>query len=317
MALKIAMPSRNYKKIICEEAFQTLRDAGFELVCNDAGRILTREEQKEMISDAYGIITGTESYDADMLSACQECKVICRLGVGTDNYDLKTMKEMGIQVGIISNSNAVAEFALMLILSAMKKLHKHDMGVRRGEWVRYDTNELTGKTVGLVGYGRIAKRLSVLLRVFDTTILAYDPYLTEEQAEVYGVKKVSFEELLIKSDVVSAHVPSTAETFHMFNSETFDKMKDGAYFINTSRGTLVDEAALYQALQSGKLSGAGIDVYEHEPVTADNPLFTLDNIVCTPHCAALTAETNYNAGMICAQSIINVLHGEKPLYPVG
>lgn len=316
MALKVALPSRHYKQIVCSDALEMLKEAGFQLVCNDTGRKLDREEQKELISGAYAIITGTEVYDADMLSVCKECKVICRLGVGVENYDLQTMKEMGIQVGIISNNNAVAEFALMLILASLKNLSALDHDVRRGMWSRYTMTELCGKTVGLVGFGRIARRLSELLKGFDVTILAYSPSLKQETAEKYGVKCVSFEELMKESDVISVHSPLTKDTYHLINEETFKLMKDGVYLINTSRGPVIDEKALLENIENGKIAGIASDVFEVEPVKDNDPILQVKNGVFSPHCAALTNETNYNAGIICAQSIINVLNGGKPVNPV-
>ncbi len=291
-----------------------LLDADFEIVSNDTGRILSREEQKALIQDAYAILAGTEKYDREMLEGCDQLKVVTRFGVGTDNFDLQAMKDMGIQVGVITNCNAVAEFALTLILASMKNLPLYDNAVRNGKWSRFPMHELKGKTVGLVGFGRIGQRLAELLAGFHVTILAYDPYINEEAAKARNVTAVDLEELLQRSDIVSLHLPSTKETDHLINADTIRKMKDGAYLINTSRGTLVDETALYEALVSGKLAGAGLDVYEREPVTEDNPLFKLENNVLAPHVAALTYETNYNGGIICAESIIRVACGGKPVY---
>ncbi|MBQ2691411.1 MAG: phosphoglycerate dehydrogenase [Clostridia bacterium] len=314
--MKIAIPSRHHAEIVCEEARKMLTDAGFELVCNDTGRKLSREEQKDMISGCFAIITGTEPYDADMLSVCGDCKVITRLGVGLDNYDLKTMKEMEIKVGVIANNNAVAEFTLTLILAAMKNITRYTEGVRSGNWQRYPMFELSGKTVGLVGFGRIGKRVAHLLRGFDVKILTYALGLQPNEAAENGAEEVSFETLLEKSDIISLHLPASADTYHMFDRSVFDRMKPGAYFINTSRGALVDEAALYEALSNGHLSGAGLDVFEREPTDPSNPLFTLPNVVLSPHSAAMTYESNYNAGITCARSILNVLNGGEPVYPV-
>lgn len=293
-----------------------LKEAGFEIVSNDTGRILSREEQKELIRDAYAIIAGTEKYDREMLDGCDSLKVVTRFGVGTDNFDLQAMRDMGIQVGVIANYNAVAEFALTLILSVMKNLPRYDQAARAGKWSRFQMRELTGKTVGLVGFGRIGRRLAELMSGFGVTILAYDPYMNEEAAKERKVQSVSLEELLERSDVVSLHLPSTKETYHLINKENIGKMRDGAYLINTSRGALVDEEALYEALACGKLSGAALDVFEKEPVTADNPLFGLEQTVIAPHVSALTYETNYNGGLICAESIIRVAQGQKPIYPL-
>ncbi len=314
MKKKVAFPFRHHATLVCPEAKQMLLDAGFELVCNDTGEKLSFEEQHAMIADAFAVIAGTERYDAEMLEGCSELKVIIRFGVGTDNFDLETMKKKGIQVGIISNYNAVAEFALTLILATMKNLPLYDAEVRSGGWARYSMRELSYKTVGLMGFGRIGKRLAELLKGFDVKVLAYDPYLPPEVMIERGAEPVSFDELLARSDVVSLHLPATEATRHIINAETIAKMKDGAYLVNTSRGILIDEAALLEALKSHKLGGAGLDVYEKEPVTAENPLFKLDNDVLAPHVSALTYETNYNAGIICANSIINVLHGERPVH---
>lgn len=315
--LKVAIPFRHHATHICEEARDMLRQAGFELVCNNTGRILSFDEQKEMISDAYAIIAGTEKYDKPMLEGCEKLRVVLRFGVGTDNFDLETMRQMGIEVGVIANYNAVAEFTLMLILSVMKNLPQLDQAVRAGSWSRFPMRELTGKTVGIIGFGRIGKRLAELLSGFGVRILAYDPYMQKEAAEVRHVEATDFETLLHESDVVSLHLPVNEETYHIINSETISLMKDGAYLVNTSRGKLVDEDALYQALVSGKLRAAGLDVYENEPVQSpDHPLFKLALDTLTPHTAAITYETNYNGGITCAQSVLNVQSGAKPVYPL-
>ena len=316
MKKKVAFMTRHHSTLICEEAREMLKEAGFEIVSNDTGRILSREEQKALIQDAYAIIAGTEKYDREMLEGCENLKVVTRFGVGTDNFDLQAMREMGLQVGVIANYNAVAEFALTLILSVMKNLPRYDAAVREGKWSRFSMRELTGKTVGLVGFGRIGRRLAELLSGFGVTILAYDPFINEDAAKERNVQVSGLEELLEKSDIVSLHLPSTKETHHLINAETIKKMKDGAYLINTARGSLVDEQALYEALAGGKLSGASLDVFEKEPVTEGNPLFSLENTVLAPHVSALTYETNYNGGLICAESIIRVTNGEKPVYPL-
>lgn len=312
----VAMPFSHHATHVCEEARKMLVDAGFELVTNDTGRKLTAQEQHKMIKDAYAIISGTEKYDREMLEGCNNLKVIMRFGVGVDNYDLDAMQEKGIKVGVIANYNAVAEFALMLILDSLKNYSALDKAVRQGKWDRYPMRELTSKTVGLIGFGRIGKRLAELLKPFNVELLVYDPYVQEQVVNGFGAKLVPIKELLNNSDVVSLHLPSTKDTYHTINEKTLKQMKDGAYLINTSRGALVDEHAVVNALQSGKLSGIGFDVYEVEPVTSENVLFGIANTQLTPHTAAITYETNYNGGLICARSIINVQNGEDPLYRV-
>jgi len=311
----VALNSATQTSAFCDEARQMLLDAGFELRCNEGIRP-TPEQLKEMVSGAYAIVAGTEKYTADVLEAADQLKVIIRFGVGTDNFDLTAMREKGIQIGVITNHNAVAEFSLTLMLSAIKNLPQYDAVTRAGRWSRFPMRELTGKTVGIVGFGRIGQRLAELLQGFGAEILAYDPSMNAKAAEARKVRPVSMDELLEKSDVVSLHLPATEKTRHLIDRRTIAKMKNGAYLINTARGSLVDELALYDALVSGKLSGAAQDVFEKEPVTADNPLFSLINNVVTPHVSALSYETNYNGSLICAESIIRVYQGKKPLYPI-
>ena len=316
MAKKVALMTRHHATLICQEARELLLNAGFEIVSNDTGLILSPEEQKALIKDAYAIVAGTEKYDREMLLGCDNLKVVTRFGVGTDNFDLNTMREMGVQVGVIANHNAVAEFALTLMLNVLKNQQNYDPVVRQGLWSRFPMRELSAKTVGIVGFGRIGRRLAELLSGFGVKILAYDPYLNEQAARERNVTPVALDELLAQSDIVSLHLPSTPQTYHLINTESIARMKDGAYLVNTSRGSLVDESALYDALVSGKLAGAGLDVFEREPITAENPLFALTNTALAPHVSALTYETNYNGGIICAQSIVNVAQGGKPLYPL-
>lgn len=312
----VAFPFRHHSTLVSEDAKKMLVDAGFELVCNDTGRKLDRDEQKALIADAFAVIAGTEIYDDDMLAAAPNLKLVVRFGVGTDNFDLEAMKRRGIAVGVISNNNSVAEFAVALILGIMKNLHLFDNAVRQGQWSRFTMRELKAKTVGILGFGRIGKRLAELLSGFDVELVAYDPYMNEEDAKRLNVKPVTLDELLSSSDVVSLHIPATPETYHLINRETIAKMKDGVYLINTSRGALIDEAALKEALEAGKVAGAALDVFEKEPVTKDLTLNSLDNILLAPHVAALSVETNYNAGMTCAESVIRVFNGGTPLYSV-
>jgi len=312
----VAFPFRHHGSLVSPDAKQMLLDAGFELVCNDTGRKLDRQEQKAMIADAFAVIAGTEIYDEDMLAAAPKLKLVVRFGVGTDNFDLQAMKRRGIAVGVISNNNSVAEFAMTLILGVMKNIHRFDAAVRQGQWARFPMRELREKTVGIVGFGRIGRRLAQMLRGFDVKILAYDPYMNEDEAKHLDVTPVSLPELLGSSDVVSLHLPATPETRHLINRDTLAMMKDGAYLVNTARGALIDEAALQEALEAGKLAGAALDVFEREPVTEDLPLGKLDNILLAPHVAALSVETNYNAGITCAQSVIRVYQGGTPVYPI-
>lgn len=312
----VVLPFHSQARAFCAEARQMLLDAGFELRCNDSGKRPTVEDLKQMLSGAYAVVAGTEKYTAEVLEAADQLKAVIRFGVGTDNFDIPAMQEKGLAIGVIANHNSVAEFALTLMLGMIKNLPRLDSAARDGQWARFPMRELSGKTVGIMGFGRIGRRLAELLKGFEVNILAYDPFIPQDAIRACGAEPVTMEQLLQRSDVVSLHMPSTPDTYHLINAQTLAMMKDGAYLVNTARGALVDEKALYDALVSGKLSGAALDVFEKEPITKDNPLFTLDNAVFAPHVSALSFETNYNGSIICAESIIRVHRGEKPVYPV-
>lgn len=312
----VAFPFRHHKELFYKEARDLLENAGYKLVCNDAGKKLSREDHLAMIQDAFAIVAGTESYDADMIRRCKNLKLVMRFGVGTDNFDLNAMKQQNVQVGVIANYNAVAEFALMLMLSVLKQLPRLDNVVRNGGWTRYEAHELSGKTIGLIGFGRIGRRLAELLQNFDVKIIAYDPYMDMDAANQRNVESVTLEDLFTHADIISLHLPSLPETYHLINADTISRMKTGSYIINTARGKLIDEIALCDALKCRKLAGAGLDVYEEEPFKPGNPLCELNNVVLTPHTSALTYETNYKASLICAKSILQVERGGKPIYPV-
>lgn len=313
----VALPFKTQAQNITQETRNMLLDAGFTLVCNETGKALSKDDMKAMLKDAFGVIAGTEEYDADILSEAKNLKVIVRFGVGTDNFDLRTMEKMGIKVGVIANYNAVAEFTLALMLSCYRKIPQHDAGARKADWKRFPMREISGKTIGIVGFGRIGRRLAQLLSGFGAKLVTYDPFVDELAAGELHVTPVSFQELLAQSDIVSLHLPISDTTRHIINEKTIAMMKNGAVLINTARGALVDESALCDALKSGKLDFAGIDVFEQEPVTADNPLLDLkDKTVVGPHAAASTYETSYNGGLICAQSIIQVYNNGNPVYPV-
>lgn len=312
----VALPFKSQAKLFTEEARKLLEAEGFEIVANTTGKPIATEALKDMIRDAYAVVAGVEPYDRDVLDAARALKVIVRFGVGVDNFDLNAMKERNIRAGVITNYNAVAEYTLSLILSLIKNVPAYDAGVHAGNWPRYRMRELGGMTVGLLGFGRIGRRLAELLSGFGVKILAYDPYMDASEAAKRNVEPASMEEVLAQADVISLHLPHTDETAGLICDKTIALMKQGAYIINTSRGQIVDEGALYRALSSGRLSGAALDVHCSEPIQPDDPLLQLPNVIHSPHCAALSEETNINGSMICARSILSVMNGGDVEYPV-
>lgn len=313
MKKKILVASTNYSKY-CMEAKNLLESNGFEIIENELGRPLTFEDLKPLVSDIFGVVAGVDVWNEELFKLAPNMKVLTRFGVGVDNFDLEAAKCHGIKAchARAMNANSVAESAVAMILNAMKGIPHLTDTLREGQWERFVGHELTGKKVGLLGYGAIAQIVAKMLQGFDVSVCAYDKYPNMDKANQYHVTMMDAETVLKTSDIVSMHMPSLPETYHFMNREAFDTMKDGAYFVNTARGAIVDEKALFEAATTGKLRGVSIDVYEEEPAKPTNPLFTLPNVFCTPHTAAETYETYNRVSLCCARQIIAVANGETP-----
>ncbi|MDR1827753.1 MAG: phosphoglycerate dehydrogenase, partial [Methylobacteriaceae bacterium] len=271
-------------------------------------------ELSKVVGEIDGVVAGVDTWDEAVFQLAPKLKVIARFGVGVDNIDCAAATRHNVVVTNAAggNSNAVAELTVGLIISAMRAIVPLHNSTRQGAWDRFVGTEIVNRTVGLLGFGNIARKVARKLSGFDARIIAYDKYPNLEAAQTLGVEMVSADDVLTRSDIVCTLLPSLPETKHFMNSETFGKMKDGSYFVNTARGALVDEAALADALTSGKLRGAAVDVYEKEPVLKDNPLLKLDNLVTTPHTAAETYETYTLVGRITAEAVLDVLNGRSP-----
>ena len=307
------MTATNYSSL-CSAGKKLLEENGCEVVENPFGRPMTFEELKDFLPGADGVVVGVDTWNEAVFRLAPELKILARFGVGVDNIDIEKARESGIKVVNAAgrNANAVAELTIGLIISAMRNIHTLHHTTRLGRWERFVGNELIGRTVGLLGFGNIAQKVARKLGGFDVKIIAYDKYPNQEAAEKLNVRMTGWEEVLRQSDIVCMLLPSIRETQHFMNAETFAMMKDKAYFINTARGALVDEHALKAALDNGKLAAAAIDVYECEPTSADNPLFTLGNLLDTPHTAAETYETYHDIGLFTAQAILDVFAGKTP-----
>lgn len=248
---------------------------------------------KELKNADAGIID-VEPYGEPIFSQIKDnIDLLVRFGVGFDKVDLKAASKNGIAIARTTGANtpAVAEMALMLMLACRRKLNLYQARAKAGEWVKDIGNELIDGTVGIIGYGSIGRRLAKLLKGFNCRILAYDPFPNKEAAAADGVELVSLEEIFRQSDAISMHVPYTEQTHHLVNKETLAMMKPTAVVINTARGNLIDEDALYEALKSGQIAGAGVDVFAKEPLPVDSPLFTLNNAILTPHVSSQTVES--------------------------
>lgn len=259
------------------------------------------------------LVRSATQMDAEAIAAAPNLKVIARAGVGLDNVDIPAATQAGVMVVNAPTSNIVsaAELTVGHILGLARNIPQACAALKAGEWKRskYAGVELFEKKIGIIGLGRIGALIAARLQAFDTEILAYDPYVTSARAAQLGVKLVTLEELLAESDFITIHMPKTPETVGMIGAEAFKTMKNSAYVVNVARGGLIDEDALFTALQDGDIAGAAIDVFSTEPST-DLPFFALDNVVVTPHLGASTDEAQERAGVSVARSVRLALSGE-------
>jgi len=296
----------------------TLRNAGFDIVHPDNPTFTrglgTEEETIAQLSICDAVIAGGEHLTKGVIAAVPKLRVISRLGVGYDTVNVPAATEHNIPVCITPNANyeCVAEQALAHMLAVARSMHFFDREMRQGKWTRFLTVPLRGGTLGIVGLGRIGRALAVRAIALGMKVIAYETYPNRAFLDEHAVELVELDSLLSQSDFVSVHCPANEETKGMFNQELFSKMKKGAFFINTARGALVVEEDLAAALESGHLGGAGLDVFENEPTSADNPLFRFDNVSLTPHTGG--EDTLASKMMACeaAENIVKLYRGEWP-----
>lgn len=255
-----------------------------------------RAGEEDLIRQAEGsaaVIAGSESWTRRVLENCRNLKAIVRCGTGYDGIDMDAAEELGIQVANTPGINvyAVAEMALSMILCLQRKLKMYDCGMRKGQWGPLKVRELRGKTVGLIGFGGVARQLARLMAPFDCTLKAYDVCRDEAAAEELGVRYGQLEEILRTSDIISLHLPLLPSTKHMICRETLAMMKEECILVNTSRGGIVNTEDLCEALKNHVIAGAGLDVHETEPVPADYSLLLESGVILSPHVASATKET--------------------------
>ena len=272
---------------------------------------------KEITADCDVLVTQYADINREVIENLAHCRMIIRYAIGVDNIDLAAASERGIPVVNVPDYgiDEVSTYAVTLLLCAARKIPQTIDMIRRAEWNYAITKPMyrtAGKTVGLIGFGRIPRAVAKKLSGFDMQILAYDPFVSEESAKELGVKLVSFEELVCQSDYISVHCPLTAQTHHIVNEDVLRAMKKTAFLINTSRGATVDTEALYRACRD-EIAGAAIDVTEQEPLPAGSPLRTLNNLIITPHIAWYTEEAIATLKEKLAQEIIRVYEGGQPV----
>lgn len=288
------------------------------VVCDDE----TEAGLVKAAAEAQGILFRIKpSCTESLMVACKRLKVVGRHGVGLDTVDIPAATRLGVAVVHApgSNSQAVAEHALMLMLACVKRTLPIDKMTRAGDWGAKQLTgttgnvELAGRTLGIVGVGNIGRRVAKFAGALGMRVLGYDKYVPDDEVLRRGAQPVkSLEALLPQADVLTCHTPLTPETKHMINAKTLALLKPGAIFINTSRGPVQEERALFEALARGHLTAAGLDVFEEEPSPVDNPLLNLPNVVCSSHVAGVTLEANRQMAMQVSGEMLRVLRGERP-----
>ncbi|MDQ0220738.1 hydroxyacid dehydrogenase [Peribacillus cavernae] len=285
-----------------------LKDQGYEIVMNPYNRILSKEEMITLIKDANGIIVGVDPLDKEVLHHAKKLKVISKYGVGTDNIDMGFARELGIPVTTTqgANQDAVADYSIALMLGVSRRITHIDKECRKLNWSKITTIDMWSKTLGLIGLGNIGKGVAGRAKGFNMKVLAYDLVKDEAYTAANGIEYVDFDTIIRESDFISMHLPLTEKTRNIISDREFEMMKKTAVIVNTARGGLIDEEALYRSLKGNKIWGAGIDVFEQEP-PVQKELLELDNLIIGSHCAASTHGAIDNMGIQASTNLIAAL----------
>lgn len=312
MALKVVVTDYGFPNLDSER--EVLAGIGAEL---HAYQCTTEQETLEAVQDADAILTQWAPLTANVIASLQKCKLIVRYGIGVDNVDLEAAGRRGLPVANIPDYalDEVADHTFALLLTSARKIPQVMNAVRNGEWSTNPAQpmySLAGRTLGLAGFGNIARKVAQRAQPFGLQVIAYDPYVASEVYQAHGVVPATFEELLQQSDYLSVHLPLNEATHRLLDREAFALMKPGAYIINTSRGGVIHTEHLIEALQSGRLAGVGLDVLESEPIEADSPLLSLPEVVLTSHCAWYTEDALRRLQLMAAQEVERGLAGLQP-----
>jgi D-3-phosphoglycerate dehydrogenase len=288
-------------------------ERGYEIKRNNTGRPYEKKEMLKLIRDIDGIIIGIDELSAEIIEGADALKVISKYGIGLNNIDINTAtnKKIIVTSTPTANVDAVADLAFGLILSLARRIPEADKKTKSGKWEKIIGKSVWEKTLGVIGLGKISRQVVKRAIGFEMNILAFDIVKDKKFVQKYGIKYVNLEKLLRKSDYITIHIPLNDATRGMISYEELEKMKKNAFLINTSRGGIVDEEALYDALRNNKLRGAALDVYNNEPLR-ESPLKELDNVIMTPHIGAYTEEAIENMSIQAAQNLIDVLEGREP-----
>lgn len=313
---KVLITSRSFGQA-SREPFEILEAANiaYDMMTTD----FSNDKFRSVIAEYDGLIIGGHLFAPGDMERCKNLKIIAKHGAGLDNIDLDRSRSLGVTVTNVPamNSNAVADLAFALIMDVCRGVSLTNGQVHSGQWKIHIGRDVYAKTLGLIGFGAIAKNVARRASGFSMKVLAYDPFVKEVPDEFLDtVTLCDFDTLVEQSDIVSIHVPLTAETKNMFDKNIISRMKREAVLVNTGRGGIINEEDLYNCMKSGHLLGAAIDVTAAEPIEQDNPLLALDNVVITPHIGMYSVEAVSAVSNICAQNIVKKLSGQEPDFVV-
>jgi len=318
--------NKKYKVVLTDHVYPDLEYETEQLAAVNAELCYLNSRDEEAIAsavhDADAVITCYANISASAIRGMTQCRSITKTGIGVNNIDVATATDCGIQVMNVPDYciEEVSDHTVALIMSMARKVVKLSQNVTEGSWSMKgagNISRLKGKTLGLLGFGKIARRIAEKMEPFGMKTLSYDPYISAEQMQAYSVTKDSLYEILEQAHVVSLNLPLTKETDHIANEDFFSRMRSDAFLVNTSRGGLVNESALYQAIVSGRISGAALDVLNDEVNITGNPLMGCKNVIITPHSAFYSAESTQELREKVIADVIAVMQGKQPLYPVN
>ncbi len=310
----------NYAKVDMKMERKMLEEVDAEIVM---ANVTDEESALPLAADADALVTSSVPVTDRILDVAKNCKIAVRTGIGFEALDLPALTRHGVYAAHVRGfcEQEVADHAMALALALMRKLNISQK-IKDGQWKErtwaWVENKpvfrLEGQTFGLVAVGSIGRNVAKRAQAFGFKVIAFDPYVSADDAKLVGVELVDFDTLIKTADVISIHAPLSESTFHMFNSVTFEKMKQTAYLVNTARGGLVDNKAIYDALRAGTIAGAGLDVTEQEPCRADESLFSLDNVIITGHTAGYSEDSLLALRRGVFSQIVEVFKGGKPKY---
>ena len=317
-----------FKVVVTDDRFENydaersvLSQIGAELVVYDCK---SKEEVIAAVKDADGVLLNLHTIKSDEIAAMQKCKIISRYGIGYNNVDVDKATEKGIWVARVPSygaDEAVSDQAMALLLDCVRKTTAKYNRIQKGEWNlsgKYKIHQIKDSVVGIIGFGNIGSVFARKISGFNPKeIIAYDPHKSEESMKEKQVRKVSFEELLKTSDIISIHCPENEETIHMIDDKAFTLMKPTTILINTARGGIVDTQALLDALETKKINSAGFDVFEQDPLPKDSKLRTYEQFIISDHVGYYTEESLSTLKRLAAENIAHVLMGKEPLFPLN